>query len=247
MNVHPFNAEEDLFPDTCANNTPIYDPDVPVSTRGEYLNGHGGGGGGAVVFDEDNTRMRRGDLSGVGRSFHPQRPSEDDDDGTAVSSLPQYSPSHTASGSAAAAPAASTPSPAPAVFDRLYALRDNSRLHDSNTKNFAEQLASELEPCTFSPALPSSRRYLHNKQTAAAVPVEHEVRGVDKTVQRMRSVQEKKLQQKEEAENTHLVEHEKYVRSREMSKQGCKPFSFTLAERRRKEEAAKASKAVAPK
>jgi hypothetical protein len=132
------------------------------------------------------------------------------------------------------------------VFDRLYARRKEKPqqpLSDaSNGKLFAEQIAAELEPCTFTPTLPSSQLYLQNKKKAAEVPISDVVGGFDKNVQRLRQVTEKKLKEKEDEEKAHLVEHEKYLKSREIAKQGFAPFSFTLAQRRQAEEQARLNK-----
>ncbi len=123
----------------------------------------------------------------------------------------------------------------PSIYERLYSLKDKK------PKAFTEiqpSYVQELQSCTFQPKIPKHHTDLtlikKKMQNIHQSGIEKNyIEGFNKTVNRMRkTIQEKeRIKQEESDEYLHKIAEEKYMKSRELARQGFQPFQFHLEER----------------
>jgi hypothetical protein len=120
------------------------------------------------------------------------------------------------------------------IYNRLYLQKRD--LRPTSSSDVSSYIIDELKFCTFAPVLATKESYvpptslLSNSGVHAAST--KSIEGYDKSVSRIRNVQEKQQRQKEADASAHLTLDEKYRHSRVVASQGAAPFNFKLQERR---------------
>jgi hypothetical protein len=178
----------------------------------------------SIAVANNRSRLNVNDLNNSFDSNtieQPERPSQ------------QYTNSNSHTTSTAAAQDDKQNTNMDTIYNRLYLQKRD--LRPTSSSDVSSYIIDELKYCTFAPVLATKESYvpansLNNSGAHAAST--RSIEGYDKSVNRIRNVQEKQQRQKEADATAHLTLDEKYKQSRVVAKQGAAPFNFKLQERR---------------
>jgi hypothetical protein len=125
------------------------------------------------------------------------------------------------------------------VHLRLYNLKDKQK--SSKLSEPSMKMIEEMQACTFAPQLRSSfhvRGEKHYSSQQVVAPTEKAEQGFDKSVQRIQKANAARTRQaiEEGHERQKELLHERYLKSRELARQGAAPFNFLLQNRPRADE-----------